>query len=195
MAITSAAYSQLRLRCCAYVGTPTRTASSAADVLQFCAMPLAWAIATSALSSTMSGLSPQPPLSVIEMGIPPAYSPPMSTSIQASYPGAAQLVSTLRYASPSAPVIPQSAQTTSPPWTRLTPTATSEAPAPASRTSMLASSQHPAAGVTDPSVAQPLTWERSPVWAAPVPWKPKTDDMSVMSTAVTAVGFRTRTPP
>ena len=67
--------------------------------------------------------------------------------------------------SPSASVIPQSAQTTSPPWTRLTPTATSEMPPPDSRTSMLASSQHPAAGVTDPSVAQPLTWESSLVWA------------------------------
>ena len=59
----------------------------------------------------MSGLSAQPPLSVIETGMPPAYSPPIRTSIQASVPGAAQLVSTLRYASPSAPVMPQSAQT------------------------------------------------------------------------------------
>src|SRR5687767_4273108 len=194
MAITSAAYSQLRLRCCAYVGTPTRTASAAAEVLQFCAVPLAWATTTSAPSSTMSGLSAQPPLSVIETGMPPANSPPTRTSIQAWYPGAAQLVSTLRYASPSPSVIPQSAQTTSPSWTRLTPTATSEMPPPASRTSMLASSQHPAAGVTDPSVAQPLTCERSAAWA-PVSWKPKIDDMSVMSTAATAVGFRTRTPP
>src|SRR5687767_15366557 len=139
MAITSAAYSQLRLRCCAYVGTPTRTASAAADVLQFCSDPLAWATAISALSSTMSGLSAQPPLSVIETGIPPAYSSPTSTSIQASYPGAGQFVSTLRYASPSASVIPQSAQATSPRAPRLTPTATSEPPPPASRTSMLAS--------------------------------------------------------
>src|SRR5918994_6110438 len=186
MAITSAAYSQLRLRCCAYVGTPTRTASDAGDVLQFCAVPLAWATATSALSSTMSGLSAQPPLSVIDSGIPPAYSPPTRTSIQASYPGAAQLVSTLRYASPSALVIPQSAQTTSPPWTRLTPTATSEAPPPASCTSMLASSQHPAAGVTDPSVAQPLTWERSAVWARADSVKPAKHETRMARTASTA---------
>src|SRR5215213_7476621 len=156
MAITSAAYSQLKFRCWAYVGTPMRTASGP-DVLQFCAMPLGWVMATSALSSAMAGLSPQPPLSVIETGMPPAYSPPTRTSIQASYPGAAQLVSTVRYASPSASVMPQSAQTISPSWTRLTPTATSEMPPPASRTSMLASSEHPAAGVTDPSVAQPPT--------------------------------------
>src|SRR5918994_7721449 len=122
-------------------------------------------MATSALSSTMSGLSAQPPLSVIETGMPPAYSPLTRTSIQASNPGAAQLVSTVRYASPLASVMPQSAQTTSPSWTRLTPTATSEMSPPASRTSMLASSQHPAAGVTDPSVAQPPTWERV-AWAA-----------------------------
>src|SRR5215204_5446905 len=98
MAITRAAYSQLRVRCCAYVGTPTRTASEAgpADVLQYCAVPPPGDTATSALSSTISGLSAQPPLSVIERDIPPAYSPPTNTSIHASYPGAAQLVSTLR---------------------------------------------------------------------------------------------------
>src|ERR671916_1055192 len=139
----------------------------------------------------MSGLSAQPPLSVIETGSPPAYSPPTRTSIQASYPGAAQLVSTLRYASPSLSVIPQSPQTTSPPWTRLTPTATSEMPPLASRTSMLASSQHPAAGVTDPSVAQPLTWERSADWAAAVPVKPAKDELSMARTASTVAGFRT----
>src|ERR687898_3449861 len=131
----------------------------------------------------MSGLSAHPPLSVIETGMPPAYSPLTRTSIQASYPGAAQLVSTVRYASPLASVMPQSAQTTSPPWTRLTPTATSEMPPPDSRTSMLASSQHPAAGVTDPSVAQPLTWARSAAWAATDGAKPVTDETSTASAA------------
>ena len=58
MAITSAAYSQLRLRCCAYVGTPTRTASEAgpADVLQYCAVPPSGRTATSALELDHVGI-------------------------------------------------------------------------------------------------------------------------------------------
>src|SRR5829696_7595322 len=60
---------------------------------------------------------------------------------------------------------------------------------------MFASSKQPAAGVTEPSVAQPPTWERSAAWAVTDGPKPVKDETSTAITPNTAAGFSTGAPP
>src|SRR3954452_7217384 len=88
-----------------------------------------------------------------------------------------------------------SEETISPSCTRSTPTSTFGPANPSRRTSMLASTEHPGAGVTEPTVAQPPTWARSAARAPLGVTKPESGESRVETRITVVVTLRTSTLP